>query len=102
MEELERVFHKAMINVFERARDECNFKPTYFLKMVTEHGGLEAAKRLIASSKPSDGFTKLWELKRLDISVEAVVLSPEFSVLFTDEEKNQARIRLKSYGYTPA
>jgi len=102
MENLERVFHKAMINVYERAREECNYKASYFLQMVSEHGGLEAAKRLIAANKPSNGFTKLWEFKRLDISVEAVALRPEFAPLFSEEEKSLARKRLQVYGYNPA
>ena len=47
----------------------------------------------------SDGFTTLWELKRLDLSVEAYVLRPEYAPLFTEEERGIARARLRQYGY---
>ena len=44
-------------------------------------------------------FTTLWELKRLDLSVEAYVLRSEYAPLFTKEERGVARARLKEYGY---
>jgi hypothetical protein len=47
----------------------------------------------------SDGFTTLWELKRLDLSVEAFVLRPEYAPLFTEEERAIARARLRQYEY---
>jgi len=39
----------------------------------------------------SDGSTTLWDLKRLDLSVEAYVLRPESAPLFTEEERAIAR-----------
>jgi hypothetical protein len=47
----------------------------------------------------SDGFTTLWKLQRVDLSVEAYVLRPEYAPLFTEEERAIARARLKGYGY---
>jgi hypothetical protein len=35
-----------------------------------EYSGVEAARRLLRKDEVSDGFTTLWELKRLDLSVE--------------------------------
>ena len=67
--------------------------------MLTEHGGLIAAKKLIADPKYSDGLTKLWELKRLDLSVEALVLREPWSKLFTTEELASARKKLNELGY---
>lgn len=37
--------------------------------MVTDQGGLRAAKALLSSSGYSEGLTRLWEEKRLDISI---------------------------------
>jgi hypothetical protein len=42
---------------------------------------------------------KLWEFKRLDLTVEALVLRPEWSLLFSEEERQIARKRLSDYGY---
>jgi hypothetical protein len=95
----ERVFHRRMVLVYERARDEAGYVATRFLQMVSERGGLEAAKALLNSPAVSDGFTALWERGRLDLTVEKLVLEPEFRDLFNEEERLIARDRLKQYGY---
>jgi hypothetical protein len=41
--------------------------------MVNEMGGVGAAKKLINDPFPSDGFRRLWETGRLDLTVEYVV-----------------------------
>jgi hypothetical protein len=66
--------------------------------MLLEYGGVETARRLLRKDDISDGFTTLWELKRLDLSVEAYVLRSEYTPLFTEEERGIARARLKEYG----
>jgi hypothetical protein len=99
MTDLEKKFHQAMLDIYEIAKCECNYNATYFLRMVVDYGGLQAARRLLATDKPSDGFTALWMCRRLDLSVEAVVLKPEFVPLFTDAEREIARNRLAEYGY---
>src|SRR5206468_10560498 len=45
--------------------------------------------------------TALWERKRLDLSVEAVMLQPEWHPLFSDAEREIARRRLAEYGFEP-
>jgi hypothetical protein len=97
---LERAFHAAMVDVYRRARQEAGYQAGYFLQMVSEHGGLETARRLLRAPNPSEGFTALWERRRLDLTVEAVVLKPEFAPLFTDEDRDIARTRLREYGYS--
>lgn len=99
MVNIEAGFHSAMLNIYEEAKKQCNYNATYFLRMVSEMGGLEAAKQLLSTDAPQDGFTKLWECGRLDLSVEYLVLKPEFKRLFTKEELKTARMRLKTYGY---
>ena len=101
METLEQEFHQAMLHVYERARDECGYNATRFLQMVTDLGGLEAAKRLLSADELSDGFVKLWELGRLDISMEALVVDTKWQSLFTAEEVAIARRRLADCGYSP-
>jgi hypothetical protein len=94
---METKFHRAMVRIYEEARKE-GYTPSYFLKMLSEHGGVETARRLVNSVSPSEGFTRLWIMKRLDLSVEALILQPEWQTLFLDEEREQARKRLKDYG----
>jgi hypothetical protein len=57
------------------------------------------ARRLSRKDDASNGFTRLSERKRLDLSVEAHVLQPEYAPLFTEEQRRIARARLREYGY---
>ncbi|QQB88865.1 hypothetical protein [Brevundimonas diminuta] len=41
----------------------------------------------------------MWEEKRLDLSVEALILQPEWQDLFNEDDKKAARRRLQQYGY---
>ena len=93
-------FHRAMVRLYETAKRELGYNATYFLRMVSDHGGVEAAHRLLATDKPSEGFTTLWSARRLDLSVEAHVLDPVYETLFTDDERRTARRRLDQYGFT--
>ncbi len=92
-------FHAAMVDVYRRAKDEAGYNATRFLRMVEEKGGYETARTLLYAGTVSEGYTALWERKRLDLSVEAVVLHPEWQALFTDDDRLIARERLKSYHY---
>jgi hypothetical protein len=94
-------FHRAMLDVYRRARKEAGYNATYFLKMVEEVGGLEAARRLLRAGSVSSGFSALWEKGRLDLAVEAVVLQDRFAGLFDEEVLETARDRLAEYGYQP-
>jgi TIR domain len=98
-ENLEGAFHKAMVDVYQRAKREAGYHATYFVQMVSDRGGLATARQLLHASSVSEGFTALWERRRLDLTVEAVVLQERFASLFSDEEREIARTRLAEYGY---
>ena len=88
--------------MYERARVEAGYNATHFLGMLADLGPLATARRLLHSDKVSEGFVALWQRGRLDLTVENVVLRPEFVDLFTDEELDIARNRLAEYGYRPS
>ena len=90
-----------MRNVYTRALREAGYNATVYLRMLTEHGPLDTARRLLSSPTISAGFTALWEKGRLDLTVEAIVLRSEFRQFFTDEEFETARERLEQLGYRP-
>ena len=96
---LEKQFENEMLGIYRTAKKECGYNAVRFLQLVSEKGGLAAAKQLINKTGGTDGFTTLWEHHRLDLSVEAHVLKPEYAELFTEEEKNICRNRLKEFGY---
>ncbi len=98
-EKLAQDFHARMIGVHDAAKNECGYIATRFIQMVHEHGGVNCAKRLLASTSYPEGLTKLWELGRLDISMEALVLDEKWASLFEPEEIEAARKRLEQLGY---
>jgi hypothetical protein len=102
MERLSEQFNIAMFGIYRRAKDEADYPANIFLKMLSDKGGLVTAKYLINSPKPSDGYTALYERNRLDLTVEAeVVENKKWHALFTENEIQRARDRLKQYRYKP-
>lgn len=92
-------FNRAIFGIYTRAKTEAGYNATHFLQMLTDHGGLATAKRLLAAPRVSDGFVALYERNRLDLTVEAHVLDPKFAPLFTEEELEKARTWLEQFGY---
>jgi hypothetical protein len=82
----EQAFHLAMISIYNRAKRDLGYNASRFLQML-DLGGLAAARQLLHAPTVSDGFTTLWERHRLDLTVEAHVLKPEFQHLFTEDER---------------
>ena len=100
MTDLEKQFDQDMRNIYIEAKTDCGYNATRFLQMISAKGGLAAAKQLISKEGGTDGFTTLWEHHRLDLSIEAHVLKPEYAALFTDDERKICRDRLEQFGYT--
>ena len=95
----QRAFTGAMLDVYRRALQEADYRASLFLNMVNEQGGHQTAMTLIHTTQPSDGYTALWERKRLDLTVEAVILRPEWHDLFTDADRLAAYRRLQRYEF---
>jgi hypothetical protein len=93
-------FDHAMLEIYRRAKDEAGYTASIFFRMLAERGGVETAKALINANNPSDGYTRLYELGRLDLTVEALVVDNEkWHHLFTPQEVEKARARLSQYRY---
>ncbi len=98
MSTLEHQFYQAMLEVYNNAKEH-EYYATYFKRMIDQHGGVEAVKRLLAKQEIQQGLSKLWELNLLDQSMEALVIQERFQPLFTAEEISEARRRLEELGY---
>lgn len=97
--ELESNFETEMLRDYKEAQ-KLGYNATRFLNMFYEFGGVATAKKLLADEKYiQEGIIKLWELSRLDLSAEALVLKPEYRDLFTEAELATAKKRLKELGY---
>ena len=100
---LEKEFDSAMLSIHQRAKVELGYNATIFFRMLCNQGGLLTARQLINSPKPSEGYTRLFESNRLDLTVEAVVVeNMKWHVLFSEEELRRAKKRLADYGYRPS
>ena len=72
-------FDKAMVQVYVRALREAKYKASWYLDMLMARGGLQTAKDLLKTREDvQSGLVKLWDLGRLDLSVENLVLQPEW------------------------
>ena len=91
---LEDDLHAELIQSTREAK-KLGYNPTYFLQMLSDHGALETAQRLLVGDTASEGFYTLAEKKRLDLSLEFTVVQPRFRELFTDEELQTAASRLQ-------
>jgi len=54
-------FDQAMRGIYDAAlKLKPPYRAAYFLRMVSEHGGKATVDRLLATNKPSEGFTELF------------------------------------------
>ena len=83
---LEGKFHREMEAIYHVA-SSLGYQAAYFLQMVHQHGGVVAAKRLLSTPEAQSGLTRLWELGRLDISMEALVVQERWKPLLSDAER---------------
>ena len=95
-------FDKAMVQIYVKALREAKYKASWYLDMLMARGGLQTAKDLLKTREDvQSGLVRLWELGRLDLSVENLVLQPEWKTLFTNDELAIACQRLKDHGFIP-
>ncbi len=87
-------FDADMEEIYFRAKREAGYKATYFLQMVKAMGGLAAAHQLLVPGPVSYGFTELLLAGKPELTVEALALRAEYSVLFSTEELSRAAERL--------
>ena len=60
---------------------------------------VKGAKRVLTGTRLSDGFNELAAKGQLKLSLEALAVDKRFTGLFSDEEANNALMRLLDAGY---
>jgi len=102
----ENQFNEKVFEIYESAKRLCDYNATRFLQKIRRDGGINAAKAWLnpkyKNQPPTDGFIKLMQNGRLDISLEALVLRSPWYSFFTPDEINDAKTRLQNYGYIDA
>ena len=69
------------------------------IRPVPAEEAMKTAHRCLSGHRESDGFATLAAKQRLDLSLEALAISKQFTALFSDEEANNALARLMDAGY---
>lgn len=108
MSMLEQQWDQEMRALYEEGKNQCGYRATYFLQMVSEYGGVAAAHLLLRKDDLSEGIITLWRYGRLDLTMEARMFQRDaqgdrkWQALFTPEELETARLRLVQLEYRPA
>ncbi len=69
------------------------------MRPVADGNALELARRCLSGNRDSEGFGLLQKRNRLDLSLEALAVQKAYTALFTDEQVNNALMRLLDAGY---
>lgn len=70
------------------------------MRPVADADALKTAKRTLSGNRLSDGFNQLLACGHLELSLEALAVDKRYTGLFTDEEANEALMRLLEVGYS--
>ena len=69
------------------------------MRPVENSEAMKNAHRCLTGNRISDGFNQLADKRRLDLSLEALVVDKRCTGLFSDEEANNTLMRLLDAGY---
>lgn len=69
------------------------------MRPVAAEEAMKSAHRCLSGQRLSDGFNALKDKGHLELSLEAIAIDKRYTVLFTDEEANEALTRLLEAGY---
>lgn len=60
---------------------------------------MKQVHQTLSGHRESDGFSHLARLGKLELSMEALAVKKQFTALFSDEQANNALMRLLEAGY---
>ena len=86
------------IHAWAAARENAQ-KEGIRMRPVADGDALKFAHRSLSGTRLSDGFNELKAKGLLKWSLEALVIDKRFTGLFSDEEANEALMRLLEAGY---
>lgn len=100
MNELEKSLMADLLKICSKSK-EFGYNSTRFLQMLAENGPINTCRKLINTNdiNYASGFVRLWEARRLDLSMEYVVLQNQYRELFTLSERQICYRRLKECGF---
>lgn len=69
------------------------------MRPVEDTEAMKTAHRALSGNRISDGFAILADKRHLELSLEALAVDKRFTALFSDDEVNNALMRLLDAGY---
>ena len=91
---MEQKFIEALVANWEKAQ-----QLGVRMRPISPEDALKNAHRCLSGNRVSDGFSILADKGHLELSLEALAIDKRFTALFTDEEANNALMRLLDAGY---
>ena len=99
MKQLKLELRERYISTYNECK-KFKYFPRAFLDMVVSNDDIvDVTKRLIHKEGGTSGFTTLFENKRMDLSVERIILESRYRDLFNIEDLRAAYDRLKQFEY---
>ena len=96
---LQNKFNQEVFEAVEESK-KIGYIPTRFIQMLQQanNNAVEVVQRLVIKEATS-GLEKLWEKGRLELSMEAIMIKPEYNELFSTEIVDVCKKKLKKFGY---
>lgn len=82
-----------------RRGQQIGYRPIQFMRDIVSDGVITATRKYLADHSTATGLDLLAEKGLLDSSIEAAVILPWFSSLFTADESAEATDRLRFHGF---
>jgi hypothetical protein len=92
-------FTQFLYDKAHEAQASIGYKPNIFLQLLGSQGGYKTAVQLLSAPKVSEGFIRLYEGQRLDLTVEALVLESQWRRHFDARLLDIAGKRLRDVRY---
>jgi len=93
-------FNKKMNEISDNAEKMIGKRFTKLDQMLKKDSGVNVAIKLISSSDQTTGFLDLYKAKRLDLSIEFLVINKRYNSLFEADIILQAQSRLNDWEYS--
>ena len=91
--QLEADFLKRLQDAFNKAH-VLGYNTTTIQRMLETRGGVVLAKTLVVEGQIHGGLKALAKLGRKDLTIESIMLEPQFASLFSTQELDAAKFRL--------
>lgn len=96
---LKNKFNENILEIIEECK-KIGYTPSRFIQMLQLHGNdaYQIVPELV-NKKVTAGLEILWKKGRLDLSIEAVILKPEYQILFSPDLIKMCKKKLEAFHY---